>query len=335
MKNKIISNVLYGIIIVFFIIFGILAIMGKTFALYASVGMVIHYVLSTIFHELGHLIVGKARKMVFAHGRIFFLEFYKKKQKTKLKFSIDDVAGETTMVSTIEENAKKDLIITSISGILVTIAYILVNVIFGVVVGTKFSLWFFTFSSIIPLYMLIINLLPLREDSDGAIFFGLILNSKKYSLLPKIAKIQSILYNGKTLSTFGEGYFNGQGFGQDNLNYYKIKYYQEIKDYQNSYELCKKEINNSLYIEVLPELVFNSSMIGEKMQTEYDELISYDLNKSSYFRAKSIFNANMGDFNFANVCLTTANALLNEEFLKGLSIIDKSLIEEIKAKIKP
>ena len=335
MRNKIISNVLYALVIIIYIIFDIMAIMGKKFAMYASLGIVIHYILSTMFHELGLYVAGKMRKMVFIHGRIFVFEFYKKGKKTKLKLSLNEEAGETTMVSTIEENAKKDLVITSISGLLATVAYILVNVIFGIVVGTQFSLWFFTFSNIITIYMLIINLLPLSENSDGGIFFGLMFNRKNYSLLPKIAKIQTMLYNGKTLSGLEEEFFDGEGVGQDVLNYYKIKYYQELKDYEKSYILCVDEINNSLYVDILPELVFNSSMLGNTLQRDYEELISYDLNVSSYFRAKSIFNQNIGDFVFANICLKTANTLLNEEFLKGISIIDKGLIEEIKAKIEP
>ena len=59
--KKVFGAIITGLVLALSLALLILTLCGVKFATYALIGVVAHYIISTVLHELGHIIVAKRR----------------------------------------------------------------------------------------------------------------------------------------------------------------------------------------------------------------------------------------------------------------------------------
>lgn len=262
--------------------------------IFMILGAVVAGFIATLFHELGHLIVGKKNNFAFISITVWFLKWYKRGNKIHFDFvGITDAGGVTEMIAKSTDNIKKNFYKMTLGGILFT----LIAIVFGVMpfVLPKFSMPFFAFFSMflpIGAYCLLENALPMSNNgarNDGAVLWGLNKDDAESKVVLSILSIYSELYNGKMPSEVNKDYyFNVPQLAEDNLNFVLINnlrydYYLDLGDFENAkktterlemvYDYFSKEVVNILKVDAL----YNSCTFDYN-EDKADDLV-YELEK--------------------------------------------------------
>ena len=227
-KRKIFGFALHVLAILLTLAFLIVGFCGYKWGLWVSLGALIHFVCSSIIHELGHLIVIKKRKCKIVGWNI--LGFYNDKTTDTCGYSAVNYAGSISYVSTSPEKAKEDLQKVSLGGVVANAIYLIVCLAIGFIAwDIEVSTWILLCGSYVSFYMVIINLLPLREDGDGAVYIGVKRNKENYQTMINLSKILSYLYNGYSPKDIPSEYYdNVSGYMSEGVLFYKMLYYIQI-----------------------------------------------------------------------------------------------------------
>lgn len=336
--KRIISLVLYLISITFFAVFLILGILEKEFAYYVTLGFVCHYVLSAFLHELGHFIVGKICKMVLAEGKVLCFKIYRKNGKWKFGFCNPVESGEISMVSTVTENAGSDLIKLTVGGNLFVFLYLIVCVLLGCFIGGN-AFYFFFVASEITAYTLIINLIPLADNGDGALLFGLIKGKEKYKSALSLAVIQSYLYNGFSPAQIPENaIYTSCGEYSQAVELIKLLKLIDSSKMERAYVYSKDlsaRMDGALLERVKKEKFFLAVIMGLKEEVDKDkEKVLNSLTENSFtdMRINYYYRVYTKETEWAELIKKQSKKLKDSEFFKGLAVMEEKLINFEKQK---
>ena len=336
--KKIISLVLYFLNIAFFAVFLVLAILGKKFALFITLGFICHYILSAFFHELGHFIVGKICKMVFVEGKVLCFKLYRKNGKIKFGFCSPIESGEISMVSTVTENAGSDLIKLTIGGNLFVFLYLIICVLLGCIIGGN-AFYFFFVASEITAYTLIINLIPLADNGDGALLFGLLKGKEKYKSAMSLAVIQSYLYNGLSPAQIPEqSIYVSCGEYSQAVELIKLLKLIDSSKIERAYVYSKDlttRTSGAILERVKKEKFFLAVIMGLKEEVDKDkEEVLNSLTENSFtdMRINYYYRVYTKETEWAKLIKNQCNKLKNAEFFKGLAKMEEKLINFEKQK---
>ncbi len=331
--KTILSWALLALFIATFIGFAVLVCLGYKYALYAFIGMIVHYVLSSAIHEIGHLIVGKTRGMVFVEGRILFLRFFRKGKKIKTGFCYPFEAGEISMVSTDVNEAGKDLILTSVAGNLFVFAYLIICVVLGVVIKGYLGWYFFALASISTAYTLIINVMPLAENGDGALFFGLMKGKEKYKSAISLAVVNAYLYAGVSPADISdEALYVSEGCYSQKIELLKLLKLIDSSKMERAYvysgELIKSP-DKAVAIRAKKERFFLAVImsLSDEVEKLKEEVLPYldaggleDVRINYYYR---IYTKENG---WVDLLKKSSEKVAENEIFKGIALMEEKLI---------
>lgn len=307
----------------------ILAFCGVRIAPFILVGVLVHYVVSVVIHELGHIVVAKFRNCEIVEWSI--LGFSNSKITKKFKFSFRDYAGNVAFVSKNPLKAEGDLLAVSISGILASVIYLAICIILGLIIFNIYFIAFFVFGSYITVYMIVVNLFPITQTNDGAVFLGLKRGKIEYRATENLARILSYLYNGKSPSQLPKAlYLYKDGLNGEGVAYYQMLALMEQGEYVQAYEIAE-EYADVYPVQFLPEKFYLAIMLGDNnfVDKNADRAISM-INPASatYFRISAKYRYYTGEREWAHICEKSVIKANEGQFFKGLAMFEEKLINQ-------
>jgi hypothetical protein len=327
--KKVFGAILTGLVLVLTLALLILTFCGVKFATFTLIGVVVHYILSTVLHELGHIIVAKSRNCEIVEWSILGLGY--SKLTKKLTYSIKSYAGNVSFISKNPDRAESDLLAVSISGIVATLIYLATCIVLGLVIFNFYSFSIMLSASYITAYMLVINTIAINNDTDGAVFFGLKKGKIEYRATENLAKIISWLYNGKTPAEISKGLFlYKDGLNGQAVEYYLMLSYIEKKEYALAYDIAC-EYSQDYPSQFLPEKLYlallmkNNAVVEEIGETALEVL---NPNSVTYFRISALYRRYKGELDWAEICEKSALKANKEQFIKGLNRLEEKLINQ-------
>ncbi|MBO5714425.1 MAG: hypothetical protein J6R83_03260 [Clostridia bacterium] len=199
---------------------------GAFFVVLALIGSaIVCGFIVTFFHELGHLIFGKANGFKMISFTVWFLKWSKKKGKTVFDFTwFNEEAGYTEMVATSVDKVDQGFRKMTFGGLLFTAILMLVGVVPFFLKELPIYLFVF-WAMFLPIgaYVLFGNGLPMENygvPNDGEVLRSLRKNTDTSKVTLALLKIQSELYNGKTPCEIDKKYyFDLPQLREDDLNF--------------------------------------------------------------------------------------------------------------------
>ena len=220
----------------------------------------------TFFHELGHLIFGRANGFKMISFTVWFLKWTKKKGKLVFDFTwFGEEAGSTEMVATSVDAVEKGFKKMTFGGLLFTAILMLVGIPSLFIKELPIYLYIF-WAMFLPIgaYVFFGNALPMENygvPNDGEVLRGLRKSTDNSKVTLSLLKIQSELYNGKTPSEIDEKYyFDLPQLREDDLNFVlllnaRYYYYLDCGDFDNAKKVSDRALT---LLEYLPKSVIYS-----------------------------------------------------------------------------
>ncbi len=213
------------------------------------VGAVVAGFLSTLMHELGHLIFGKIKKFDLLSFSVWFFRWTKYGKEVEFSFTLPlEEAGSCEMVSKCTENLAKRYRWMIFGGFLFTFIAMAMGILAFVIPNLPYQIYC-VLVMFLPMgaWTLLCNFLPMTNNgvkNDGAEYFDLVRNNDGAKVTISLLSIESQLYNGKTPSEVDEKYyFDIPQLPEDD---YKFLLLLNARYY---YHLDKGEFNKALSIE--------------------------------------------------------------------------------------
>lgn len=289
MKNKynIINNCIVFVCVI--TLFVLVASVGRSYSDniwrligFLVLGTLIALFFSTLFHELGHVLLGKLNGFVFSSLGVLFFKLYKDGKKIKFSFSsLKSEAGYSEMIPKTENNIEKRYKRMIAGGIIFSIVPIVIGIASLLLKAYLSDVVFCIFAMFLPIgvYSFLDNALPMVNDglkNDGAMLLSCAKKNDSFKVIINSLKIQALLYEGKTYSEIDESYyFDLPQLPEDDYNFFVILYlryffYLDKGDFKNA----KKTIERLISLE---EYFSKDLFVPVKLCALYG-FCTYDLN---------------------------------------------------------
>ena len=146
--------------------------------IFVIAGLVLHYALSLIFHEMGHTLFAKTCKMDIKQINfgLFSIDFSTKKIRWFTYFSSE--AGEM-LFSSFNEVSAKQIRLIAFGGLLFSFLYLIICYIPLLFVHELTLTCLLGIGGISAVYLFFVNILPIDKTSDGAI----LISRKQYPII--------------------------------------------------------------------------------------------------------------------------------------------------------
>lgn len=307
----------------------ILTFCGIDFALFSLIGVIVHYILSVILHEVGHMLVAKIRKCEIIEWSVCGFSY--SKISKRFKFSLKDYAGNVAFVSVNPEKAEEDLLVVSRSGVLANLIYLVICVLLGLIIFDFYSFAILLAGSYITVYMLVINFFPITDSNDGAVYMGIKRGRIEYRATENLARILSYLYSGKTPAQIPKAlYLYKDGLNGEGVAYYQMLSLIERGEFAQAYDIAD-EFAEVYPEQFLPEKVYLSIMLGynEFARDNFDRAIDMvNPTSTTYFRLMAKYRYFTGEREWAQLCEKSHSEANKRQFFKGLTILEEKLINK-------
>ena len=272
------------------------------------VGAIVAGFIHTLFHELGHIVAGKKNGFVFSAVTIWFLKWFKLKNKIKFKFTMfGEEAGYTEMIPVCQDQMEIRLRNYAFGGLIASLIVMLIGVPSLFIVNLPawvFCIWSMLFP--IGVYFFFGNFLPASNygvRNDGGTIYGLKHNDQSLTVAVNILKIQAELYQGKTPSQVDKSlYFDLPQLPEDDLNFIlllnaRYLYYLDCEDFENAKKITERlvslidEIPKEYRAPIMVDLLYNSCTfalnphLADEITEDYEKFLN-NVNTATVVRAK-------------------------------------------------
>ena len=196
-----------GFLLVFYFAFN----EGVTTTVKCLVGLALGFILSPIFHELGHVSFGLIAKMDYVYVKCFCFKIYLKNGKKRLGFASPFSADETQVLPIKGGNMEKRAAFYTLGGLIYSggfLALILAAVILTACLGNPS----YKMLGMLPYaaYLFFLNLPPFEYvggKTDGLIYKGIKKGYDAEKCMLSVMEIQGQLSEGKSFSEIDEKYY--------------------------------------------------------------------------------------------------------------------------------
>ena len=352
MKRR--SSTIYAIICTLLLLAGFMAAFffawkaGVPDTVKCLVGLALGFILTPIYHEIGHIIFAKAAKMECVYVKCSCLRFYVKDGKKKMGFASPFAPDETQVMPKCGGDMQKRASAYAIGGLAFGLILILTAgacaVCTQIFLAPNYLLW-----GILPYpcYSFLLNIAPAEYPggkTDMAVYIGLKKGYDAEKNMLAAMEIQGQLYEGKSFAEIEESlYFDQPQLCEDEPLFavmldLRYRYYLEKGDMENA-AACLNRLASILeympYAEaekVAAELVYMASLRGEAEIAEENAKACQPFLKGNTLTAKRILAAwsNMsGQTDFLNALLEQAEDCLQNERVAGVKKFEQILLSRM------
>ncbi len=285
--------------------------------LYSFLGIALTLFLAPLAHELGHLTVG-----LFCGFRVVSFTFLFIKFQFYKKFKISLVKpyafGETALMPKTSNDYPKRLRATTMGGVIFSVAYMLLGMMV-VFLSTDLRLvLLFGISYHISTYVLLLNVLPFKSDSDGVILFSYSLKGGVYlEMMNNVLSAEAEVMCGvepkdlsaKLLTEFQVSY-DYYSVMLKYLRYIAFLWRDEESAFKELFDISDlDQIPESLYETVYKELFFASVVRGDEAFVKaHEEIVVGYLegdDSPSNYRIHAAYRAYRGDGEWAKIIISS------------------------------
>lgn len=228
-------------------------LLWEVMLLFLAGAIVVGFIL-TLVHELSHLISGKINGFQFSAITIWFLKWYKEKNKVKFKFTIfGEEAGYTEMIPKTCENLAIRYKNMALAGPISSLVLALVGIVplfFNFLPAWLFCGW----ALFLPLgiYFFLSSLLPSSSGgvrNDGGVIYGINKNDDSTKVMLNILSIQAQMFQGKTPAQVDKSlYFDLPQLPEDDINFIMLLnarylYHLDKGEYQKATKITDRLIS--------------------------------------------------------------------------------------------
>ena len=254
------KNVIYNVIIyvVTIALFVVVTAVGQRYGddfwpivLLLFAGSIFGIMVSTLFHELGHLIVGKRKKFLFNSMVVWFFKWYKKGKKTKFCFVVpSNEAGYTEIIPTNDQTVLEDYKNVIIGGLIFSLIPAFVGIVplfLPFLPIWAYCIW----AMLLPMgvYSFLDNAFPVFSDgekSDGCLLKSLNTQDDSGKVFTNLLKYQAQICQGKTPSEIDPNLLfdlpqlceNDPCFVR--LLFARYDYYLDLGDFENAKDITER-----------------------------------------------------------------------------------------------
>ena len=311
-------------------------------------GLVLGFILTPIYHEIGHVAFAKSAKMECVYVKCFCLRFYNKDGKKKIGFASPFAPDETQVMPTCGGNMQRRAIAYTIGGLTFSFILLLFTAIWAILmqifVAPNYLLW-----GLLPFmgYSFLLNVAPAEYPggkTDMSVYIGLKKGYDAEKTMLSAMEIQGQLSEGKSFAEINQAlYFNLPQLCEDEPLFavmldLRYRYYLEKGDMENA-TVCLNRLAGILdYMpiteaeKVAAELVYMASLRGEMEIAEENSKLCQTFLKGESVTAKRILaawsNAN-GQTEFVDALLVQARECMQYERIEGVKKFEQILISRI------
>ncbi len=314
-------------------------VFGKVL-LFAFLGVIITFILAPLFHELGHLIFGLFSGLKLVSFTLYFikLKFYK---KFAISFVKPYAFGETVFLPKNPEKYPEKLKNTTLGGLLFSVVYMLAGMLVAFLSTNFYCALMFGLSYHISAYILLVNALPFKSDSDGALLLSFSNKNGVYEeMLTNVLSAHAEIMCGTEPKDVSARYLTEFHVSYD---YYSVllKYFRYIAFLWRDEESAFKElfdvsdldkIPDSLYETIYKEIFFASIVRGDKAFIKANEevVIGYLDNDDSpsNYRIHAAYRQYKGDSDWAKLIIESGLKALGDD--NGFEKYEKRLLSLMK-----
>ena len=348
MNGKKFKNIMFIIVLLmtfgaYFVHFiGILYLYSDVWAqvlLYALLGVLISFILAPFVHELGHLIVGLILGFRLVSFNLSFikLQFYKKFRISLVK---PYAFGETVFLPKTPDKYPEKLRLTTIAGLVFSVAYMLVGM---AIVFLSTNLKLVLLLGIpyhVSAYVLLLNVLPFKSDSDGALLFsyslkGSVYNEMTYNVLSASAEIMCGVEPKDVSARYLTEFYLSYDYYSVMLKYLRyiaFLWRDEESAFKELFDISDLDkVPDSLYEIVYKELFFASVVRGDVgfIKAHEDIVVGYlEDDSPSNYRIHAVYRQFKGDEEWAKIIIDSGLKNLSGD--DGLSKYEKRLLLAMK-----
>ncbi len=326
----------------------------KSTILYYVIGFVASGFICALFHELGHLVFGKANGFNFQSLTVWFFRWQRVGKKVKFSFVLNfDEAGSTEMIKRDIVGLEKGLKTMTIGGLVFSFIVMLFGVPFFFVEVPYWTYCIFVVFLPMGAYFFVGNALPSFEGgarNDGGVLYGLKKGDAESKVSLSLLAIQTEIYNGKTFAEIDEKYyFELPQLPEDSLNFitllnYRYNYYLDKGDYENAKKVTSRLRSLEEYMPRHFALATKVDALYNACTFDYDEELAddlmYELEKAldkddsvtSYRVRLAYILCVKGEKEILEPFYKRAVKVANKCHLSGLKRFETRLLEELKAK---
>lgn len=320
-------------------------------------GALLAWIITTFFHELGHVIAGKKNRFAFVSMSVFFLKWTKVKSKIKFSFaSMGYQAGYTEMVPQDSQDIEKRYVNLTAGGALFTIIPVVLGIIplfFSNLPMWAFCLW----AMLLPVgvYSILDNILPMINEgvkNDGAVILSIKKKDDSSKVMINLLKIQAESFQGKTPSEIDKSlYFDLPQLPEDDYNFFfllnaRYNYYLDLGDYDNAKKTTDRLFSLEEYFPKELMDVVKADALYNACTFDFNESRADDLT----YEIEKYLNSNNSLTNvrvkLAYILFVKGETEFFEGFykkglkeasrcqIKGLAQFETKLLDEMKSKIE-
>ncbi len=319
------------------------------------VGILIAGIVTTFFHELGHLIGGKINGFRFVSMSVLFFKWEIYEGRVFFSFTLPgDEFGYTQMIPESVENVGVRYKKMTAFAILFTFIPTILGIIPLLI--NSLPLWgYCIWATFLPIgvFSILDNGLPTSSmgvRNDGAIIYGLNKMDDSSKVLVNLLSIQAQTFNGKTPAEIdSKYYFELPQLKEDEINFFLLlnaqyNYYLDNGDYDNAKKTTERLLSLEEYAQQEHMLVAKADALYNHCTFDLDEEKAEDLlyelenylnnsNTCTNLRIKMAYLLSIGEDK--ELLESFYNKARNEALkcqIRGLGVFELKLIEDLRKK---
>ena len=308
---------------------------------FSLLGIVVSYIFTIIFHEIGHLVFGSFAGLKLCYIKFFGLQFGK---NNKGKFSIlidkhDVLSSETAFYPSNGNDVAFKIGLSAMGGPLFTffqiiaqfivVATCLNNTALFCILGTSF---------IVPLYVFLINIIPFSYNYDGFVIFTMLGGGKKALIASSYVTASSLISSGTSPEKLSGRFLTAYDLGYDfySVKIILLRYYSLLLSNEDSAFSELDKISDTLklpdgtYADTLYELYFRALVVGdEKFISEYKEEVNEYLDEDdspTSFRVQVALATHNGELERAKLLCESGLKICEGYYNVGMAEFEKQIL---------
>ncbi len=294
-------------------------IIGETI-LFCLLGAIINYMLCVAFHEAGHVVFAKAKRMKVARVNFgIFSVDYSASNKIKLFTLFGENAGESNFLPTkkFDEQTVKSV---AFGGLFFNTLYLLGVLAVILLVKNPVIFCLFGVGGVPAGYLLMINALPFDKTSDGAIVFS---KNGYARSIATIGEMQRNIYSGEPV-VFAEHVKTSTQPLEVYCDFLRLAK-TDVTACQNRIKALEKnfDFTSQEYDVIFPEILFNACIGGfltQELKNRAENFYSQDAKTIAELRAHYAYRKHRGETDWATAILSSYQTALKNatEFEKQI-----------------
>ncbi len=311
-------------------------------------GMAVSFVITPIYHEVGHLFFLSVNKMECVYIKCFCFKQYIKNGKKRFGFASPFRADETQAIPKTGGNMQKRAQAYTLGGLIFS-GFLVVVLLAAALTCTLLRVTLYELWGAVPYaaYLFLLNVAPLEYASgktDALVYRGIKKGEPAENTLLSAMEIQGRRYEGKTFTEIDEGYYFNLPQLPENEPLFAVildlryRYYLEKGDLKNAADCLNRLVQSQAYLsdveveKIAAELTYMHALNGDLERAEEIGKLCKKYLQNETATSKRIlaaYSAASGQAEGVQVLVAQAKDLLEKERVLGVRRFEEILISRI------